>query len=238
MGHLKFIAEYPVTWLVFLSILTLLFFLKNYKTMSLLSGALILPLAVSITPLGSSIWLNSLTKIDSTGSESCAGSNIDSAILLPGGVVYVGGKPTLTRWSKERVGAVNEYIHEGKIKEVLIPGGAVTNNKNEASYLVDSLSSNMLKPIRVISGPGSNSTYGNFIELQAMIDRRKTYYLFTSRWHLYRALKVAEKIGIKICPVKIVATNKSLEINEHPWLFKAAIREYLAISFYFLKGRI
>jgi hypothetical protein len=238
MDTLKFISVYPFTWMLILFVLAIIFAFKRYKYLGFLCAVSGLVLAVSITPLGSRFWLDSVPVVTDVESILCKEKGIDSAILLPGGVVFVGEKISLTNWSKARLGAVNKYIENKRIKELLIPGGAMFQGRLEADYLIDGIKNNRVNPVLIKSGLGSSSTYSNFLELQSLINSQKMYYLFTSQWHLYRAFKVANKLGIKVCPVMIYDSNKVLRLKEYPWLFKAAIREYAAIIYYYLKGII
>jgi uncharacterized SAM-binding protein YcdF (DUF218 family) len=238
MDTLIFFWVYPPTWLCFFAVLSLIFFFKKYRVARNFCIVITLVLTVSVTPLGASIWLNSVPIVTGIDSVLCDDVDAKPAILLPGGVVFVGKKITLTSWSKARVESVSEYINDGKVSKLLIPGGVNFQGKLEADYLIESLSKRTSNSIMIESGKGSFSTYTNFIELLPMIDRKQEYYLFTSQWHLYRAFKVAQKLGLNVCPIKVAELNKTKNLIESPWRFKAAIREYLAIFYYYLQGKI
>ncbi len=211
-----------------------------------MTGILIVILVIfslSITPKGSEIWMDSVAKITGVWGLKCGSIQSKTAILLPGGVVWLrDGSRVMTQWSEVRVNAITEDIKQGKISKVIIPGGYVSGNLNEGLRLKieigKRLNKNTIKKIDIQTGKGSRSTVGNFTELLPLLDKKMDYWLYTSDWHMYRAFYVAKKMGITVCPVIIKNPHEEQKFYTYPWKLKAAVREYIAIVWYAIKGKI
>lgn len=238
METLRFLVEYPFTWVVLALLLSILFYWLKKETYGFILSAITVSMAFSITPTGTKWWLNSIPRVLVPDRQYCQESAIDEAILLPGGVVFVGETISLTNWSKHRLAVTKQLIESSQIEKLIIPGGSRFQGKLEGHYINDRLRSDINKFINVEVGTGSHSTYGNFIELESFVDKDRIYSLITSEWHAYRSVEVAKKLGFKVCPIAIPNVHEKQKLKEYPWKFKAAVREYLAVAFYQIQGRI
>ena len=196
-------------------------------------------LGISITPAGSNAWLNSITNIFDIEEYHCDGRSLPSkAILLPGGLTSVGKKVSMTNWTSNRIQMLLSYQDQKDLNEILIPGGDIYRDRKEGEYITKYLNKVGVQASLITLGKGSYSTNSNILELEPLINKKETYVLFTSKWHAYRALKVADKNGIKVCFSNSGVGPSHRVLKEYPWNFKAAIREYLAILWYALNGRL
>ncbi len=237
MDTIEFIVSYPFSWFIIILLVTLtLTCIKKYKLASLIGGGAVL-IGLSMTPSGSKIWLDSLVYNFEGTQRNCNTNELpDEAILLPGGVVFVNDTISLTYWSKYRI---DKYLtHSEPLTILHVPGGEKINDKLEGEYIQDYIIKKNHTKTALIKGTGSHSTYGNFKEILGGLDLDKEYILFTSDWHVYRAFSVAKKMGINVCTTKYNSPQKTLTLKEYPWRFKAAVREYLAIAWYYSKGWI
>ncbi len=237
MDSTKFLVSYPFSWFVLILLATVvLTCIKRLKLAVLIGGVTVL-LGFSLTSNGSKMWLESLVYNFESEQRICNSSKLPSeAILLPGGVFLVGDTVNLTFWSKYRV---DKYLYySNSITKLHIPGGEKFKNKLEGEYIQEYLIKKKHDKTKTIIGKGSHSTYENFSEIIAGLDLDKKYVLFTSDWHAYRAYSVAKKMNINVCIIKYNSPQQDLTLKENPWRFKAAIREYLAIAWYFSKGWI
>ena len=234
-----YITGYPLTWFLLLLTISIISYYFKYTKITILSLIVLIVFALSLTRNGSSIWLNSISVITKVSTLQCKKDHSESAILLPGGVVYLrSGKRVMTSWSELRVNAISEDINKGVITYLYIPGGSHSGKTNEGLRLKSEIIKRIKIDIKIEVGEGSDSTFENFRELLPLIDKNKRYALYTSDWHMYRAFKVAKKMNINICPIIIKHTEKELDYTASLWKLKAAIREYIAIIWYAIKGRI
>jgi vancomycin permeability regulator SanA len=233
-----FIVGYPFFWfLILLAISATLLRLKIKKIggMSLLLSLIV---GFGMTPIGSEFFLDSISDVFVSSDMMCdALSPPESAIFLPGGLTSIGPIVKMTRWTSSRVHWINKYQKSFKLTELIIPGGDLYKDKKEGPYIKEQLNTESFKKVSIKTGSGSYSTYSNFLEIQNL-NENKMYGLITSKWHGYRALKVARKQGFNACLLASISNKDTLELKEYPWAFKAALREYLAIAWYKLKGRI
>jgi uncharacterized SAM-binding protein YcdF (DUF218 family) len=238
MDTLLFVVGYPFYWfliLLFLSIILFRFKVKNIAALLLLGSGIF---CIGITPIGSEFFLNSVSRIFVTDDMLCeALAPPDSAIILPGGLTSVGTKVFMTRWTSNRVDWLNKYQKNFKLEELIIPGGDLYKEEMEGPYINEKLNHDVFESVDIKIGPGSYSTYSNFLEI-AVLKEDKPYGIITSKWHGYRALQVARKLGFNTCLLASINNEEDLMLKEYPWAFKAALREYLAIAWYKLKGRI
>lgn len=191
-----------------------------------------------MTPAGSNIWINSIPYLTGSYRYECVEVKNQKAILLPGGFIYIGGQRRMTQWSENRVIAMAEAVKQGRIGEIIIPGGYWSGKKLEGERLREELQKRIGKTLTIYVGSGSTSTNRNFSELKAMVDGESEYALYTSNWHAFRAIRIAKKHGIQACFVPIKSIKEVDSFVSSSWRLKAAVREYMAIVWYWLNGWI
>lgn len=120
MWRLNIVISYPLTWLVLILIITVaLYYLKHNKTAGILLVIFVV-FSLSLTPKGAEIWMDSVANITGVGGLKCGSIKSKTAILLPGGVLWLrDGSRAMTQWSEVRVNAITEDIKQGKISQVL-----------------------------------------------------------------------------------------------------------------------
>jgi uncharacterized SAM-binding protein YcdF (DUF218 family) len=233
-----FIVGYPFFWFLMLLAISATLLRLRLKKTGVMSLVLSLIIGFGMTPIGSEFLLNSISDVFVSSDMMCdALSPPESAIFLPGGLTSIGPIVKMTRWTSSRVDWINKYQKNLKLIELIIPSGAFYRDKKEGPYIKEQLNKESFKNVVIKFGSGSYSTYSNFLEIQNL-NENKMYGLVTSKWHGYRALKVARKQGFNACLLASISNKDALEFKEYPWAFKAALREYLAIAWYKLKGRI
>jgi uncharacterized SAM-binding protein YcdF (DUF218 family) len=196
----------------------------------------------SVTPLGASFWLGSLTLMDDDVAGYCSESEIlTSVILLPGGLSWrpEDNGEKLSDWSIERARRVVELSKESVLEQVILPGGLGFGVNSEAELLKRYLQENTTIKKYLIAEK-SNNTFENIETLMSLLDKQRPYYLVTSYWHMPRAKGVADKLSLRTCPVMTMNTiNWSLipSLEAH-WNTRAAIHEWLGLAWYRIKGKI
>lgn len=239
METVIFNLSYPFSWFVLILIIAIYLLHKKVTHVSIIVFIIAVIIGISITPTGSNAWLNSLTNIFNIEEFYCDEQSLpNKAILLPGGLTSVGKKVSMTNWTSNRIEALLDYQKKKELKEIFIPGGDIYRDRREGEYIAKQLRKMGILTSIITLGSGSYSTNSNILEIESLLNKNETYILFTSKWHAYRALKVASKQGIKICFSDSSIRFNHRELKEYPWNFKAAVREYLAILWYGLNGRI
>ena len=196
-------------------------------------------LGISITPAGSNTWLASISFVFDVDADICDQNALPrNAILLPGGLTSIGHEVSMTNWTENRIQDLAGYQNKQNLNEVIIPGGDIYRDRREGEYIAQQFNTMNFSKANIRLGEGSYSTNSNFLEIKPLINNKETYALFTSKWHAYRALGVASKQGIRACFYDSGNGFEERTLKEYPWNFKAAVREYLAIIWYGLKGRI
>lgn len=238
--ELKEILQVPVFWLVisgYVLCIAILFLSNKFVVISLF---VLLFWFLSITPFGASLFLGSLTLLDS-GAEECTDEDINSLIVMPGGLSWQPDQEghKLSPWSIIRADRAIEVLKTMKNTQVILPGGLGRGKHSEAQLLKDYIQSEAGISDYVI-GESSNNTFENLVTLMPLLSKDKGYLLVTSYWHMARAKRVAEKLSIIVCPVATkFEMNWSLIPNfKAHWDSKAAIHEWLGLAWYRVTGRI
>ena len=234
-----FLLGYPFFWFLLITLISVYWL---YIEVNLVSSTLFLMavlLGLSITPSGANAWLESVADIFLSNDWVCDANNPpQKAILLPGGLTRFNNRIQMTNWTKSRLEALTNFQKRSPFSEVIMPSGDVYWGRKESDHIVAKMDPDLFKDTRIVIGGGSYSTYSNFLEIATLISKKETYVVFTSNWHLYRSLAVAKKQGIDVCFYKTESNETIRKLKEYPWSFKAAVREYLAIGWYALRGRI
>lgn len=243
MQSLYFSISYPVTWIILLIIIVPITLYLKHKIIAAIFIIFFTTVSFSLTDNGSKLWMDSIAIVTNVEGLKCHLTKTKSAILLPGGVVWMNdGSRMMTSWSEERVQALSEDINEGKISRVIIPGGHASGELNEGlrikKEIENRLKNDSKKSIKIQVGEGSQSTFENFIELLPLLDKDMDYWLYTSSWHMYRSFYAAKKRDISVCPVIIVNKYEQENKNSSFWRLKVAVKEYAAIIWYVIKGKI
>jgi uncharacterized SAM-binding protein YcdF (DUF218 family) len=196
----------------------------------------------SLTPLGASLWLGSLTMMNESVAGSCLkNENSNSVILLPGGLSWrpedKGEK--LSDWSIKRANRVVELSKESVLEQVILPGGLGSGSNSEAELLKKYLQ-NRIDIKKYLIAEKSNNTFENLETLMSLLNNQRPYYLVTSYWHMPRAKGVADKLSLITCPIITMnQINWSLMPSlEAHWHSKAAMHEWLGLAWYRIKGKI
>jgi len=238
----KIAIQTPIFWLmisIFFSIICYICFQTKVFTFSVLICAFWL---FSLTPLGASLWLGSLTIMNSSAEDYCSGNeSLTSVILLPGGLSWrrEDDGEKLSDWSIERANRVVELSKESVLDQVVLPGGLENGINSEAKLLKRYLKNKIDIDEYVLAGK-SNNTFENLETLMSLLNNQRPYYLVTSYWHMPRAKRVANKLLLITCPVMTIkeinwSLIPSLKAN---WHTKAAMHEWLGLVWYRIKGKI
>jgi uncharacterized SAM-binding protein YcdF (DUF218 family) len=238
----KIAIQTPIFWLlisIFLSIICYFYFQPKVFTFSVVMCVFWL---FSLTPLGASLWLGSLTLLNTRVDGDCSKNKIlSSAILLPGGLSWLAenGGEKLSDWSIERANVVVELSRKGVLDQVVLPGGLGSGINSEAELLKKYLK-NIIDIKRYVIAGKSDTTFENIKTLMPLLNKQHPYYLVTSYWHMPRAKRVADKLSLITCPMMTI--NKIswslIPSFEAHWHTKAAIHEWLGLAWYRIKGKI
>jgi len=238
MVNLSFLIGYPFFWFLISLAVCVIIYLLNYKKIGLVLLFVSTIIGFGITPVGSEMFLESVSGVFVNKKMLCDPvSPPKSVIMLPGGLTSIGPEVLMTRWTASRVDWLNKYADSTNLVELILPGGDIYKDKKEGLYIKSKLDKQIFKSVDIKIGEGSYSTYSNLLEITDF-NEGKMYGLVTSKWHGFRAIKVARKIGFDVCLLSEISNKEKLMLKEYPWAFKAALREYLAIAWYKLKGRI
>lgn len=240
MYELKEVLQLPFFWLVISGYgfyIALLFYNFKFVIVSLFFVSFWF---LSITPLGASIFLGSLVLVDNDADE-CTANEIYSLIIMPGGLSWrpIQDGAMLSDWSIARANRVIEILKDRSNGQVVLPGGIGKGKYSEAELLKNYIQRE-LDITDYIIGESSNNTFENLATLLPLLSEDKSYLLVTSYWHMARAKRVAEKLSIIVCPV---ATKFEMNWSLIPsfkahWDSKAAIHEWLGLTWYGVTGRI
>lgn len=164
-------------------------------------------------------------------SSASPAPNADAVIVLGSGIR--GDHPSLTL--KYRLDAALDYLKESPDSLVIVSGGQGPDEiVSEASVMKKYLVSHGVDPGRVIEEERSESTQENFEFSKAIVDERlgsgARVVFVTTRFHVFRAERVAAKLGISAegVPAKGVWY---ITLNDY-------LRECAAITAYLLRGDI
>jgi len=232
---IKQIVSHPYFWMGVFFLLAIWLRNKRKKRLSITFFITAFLFLLVSTPVGS-VWL--LNQADAFYPEpfvNCDQNQIRDTILLPGGVYKDKNVERLSHWSIERAKLAIALEKNQLTNLVIIPGGYRDEGEKLGHYLL-SKDSNTNFTI----GVGSANTYENFIEIKHKLDADKEYWLVTSRWHYPRAARIANKLGINVCPMvtqPLVAKGFLYHRDAH-WQGKIAIHEMLATFLYYVLGRI
>ncbi len=238
----KIAIQTPIFWLLISICCSIFCYLYLQPKMFVFSILICVFWVFSLTPLGASLWLGSLTMLNARVNESCSvNKNLTSVILLPGGLSWrpEDSDEKLSSWSIERADRVVELSKESVFDQVMLPGGLGAGINSEAELLKIYLKNKIDIKKYVIAGK-SNNTFENLETLMPLLNNQHPYYLVTSYWHMPRAKGVADKMSLIICPVVTMRKiNWSLIPGlEAHWHTKAAIHEWLGLVWYRIKGKI
>ncbi len=164
------------------------------------------------------------------GSATPAG-NADALIVLGAGIR--GDRLTLTL--KYRLDTAIEYLNEHTDAVVVVSGGQGDDEVvSEASAMHDYLVENGIDDDRILVEDKSSSTEENFIFSKQLIEERLgsdcTVMFVTTRFHVFRAERVAAKLGIYAEGIPSRGVWY-LTINDY-------LRECAALTQYYLTGVI
>ena len=238
----KIVLQTPIFWLLISICCSIFSYLYFQPKIFILSIFICIFWILSLTPLGASLWLGSLTIINENAEDHCSeNERLTSVILLPGGLSWRprDGGEKLSDWSIKRANRVVELSNENVLDQVILPGGLGTGINSEAELLKKYLKNKIDVNKYAIAGQ-SNNTFENIETLLPLLDKQTPYYLVTSYWHMPRAKGVAGKLSLVTCPVMTMnKINWSLipSLEAH-WNTKAAIHEWLGLAWYRIKGRI
>ena len=124
--------------------------------------------------------------------------NADAVIVLGGGIR--GDHPSLTL--KYRLDAAIDYISDSPDSVIIVSGGqGPDESRTEASVMKAYLVSRGVDPDRIIEEGRSESTQENFVYSKEIVDERlgedASVVFVTTRFHVFRAERVAAKLGIE-----------------------------------------
>ncbi|MBL4796362.1 MAG: YdcF family protein [Oleispira sp.] len=236
----KELVQMPIFWLVISVCMLFIYLLFGTVKQSALFLFVTFFWYLSITPLGTSMWLGSLILIDGTNND-CIKKDINALIILPGGLSWRpnDGEDKLSDWSIDRAKRALELLKDNNVTQVILPGGIGKGAYTEAELLKRYIESEVNDINFDISGSSFN-TYENLETIRAILKKQAYYYLVTSYWHMPRAKRVAEKLSIKVCPIVTEFDMKWSLIPsfEAHWHSKAAMHEWLGLAWYRIKGKI
>jgi len=238
MWRLQYIAHHPIAWAVYCALIGVILYKLGMKKIGVASLVVGIVIGCSLIPTVSQYWLQSVAVLTNQASLLCEELPGKSAIALPAGYVWKGGKFEMTEWSAVRAEAVATAINNNDIEELYIPGGYQVGNMLEGERLRQDILKLTNKEIEITVGSGSDSTLGNFEELEPLLNKNEKYKIFTSDWHGYRASQVAKKLSLQVCLANVKNKFESKSFLLSAWRFRNAVREYLAIAWYLILGRI
>ncbi|TRZ37854.1 YdcF family protein [Niallia circulans] len=151
-----------------------------------------------------------------------------SAITPPDGIPYIiilGAKvdgETLSKVLKNRADAALSYWNNNKQSKIIVSGGKGEGEKiSEAAALKNYLLEKKVPEDRILLEDTSTSTIENLQNSKDLYDIKEVT-IATSDFHLFRAITIAEKIGIKAHPLAAKTPN-SVKVS-------LTLRELLAIG--------
>lgn len=231
---LKQVLSHPYFWMSLFGLVSILFLVKRKYLIAMAAAFISIVFLGVSTPIGSVWLLNQSKSLYPISPEYCKLGKKRGTILLPGGVYQEGKQKYLSHWSLRRAELVKDLANEGLTESVFIPGGNQLEGEKLKQYLESDLS------LMFEIGEGSQSTYGNFLEIIESLNLEKEYWLVTSFWHYPRASRIAKKMGIKICPVvtDLLQPKGVFYHRDAHWQGKIAIHELIATYYYYVLQRI
>lgn len=175
--------------------------------------------------------LFAVTSVLIIANSSVPDDGADAMIVLGGGIR--GRAPTLTL--RNRLVAAGRYAARNPSTLIIVSGGQGPDEiVSEAIVMRDYLVSHGIDPSRILLEDESLSTEDNFRFSKRIIDRElgedAKIVFATTRFHVFRAERVAAKQGIKAEGIP----------SDGVWYitFNDYLRECAAITVYFLSGRL
>ncbi len=156
----------------------------------------------------------------------------DTLIVLGAGIR--GDRPSRTLYYRLEKAA--EYYAADPGLTIIVSGGQGSDEQyTEAEVMAKSLVSMGVPKERIILEDQSTSTEENFVFSRLIIDEtyggeRQELAFVTSRFHVFRAERIAKKLGIEVYGIP-AKSYKPMIVNDY-------MRECAAIVQYFLTGRI
>lgn len=155
-------------------------------------------------------------------------------------VIVLGAKVngTTPSWSlRKRIDSAAEYLRENPQCTVVASGGQGSDEGiSEGLAIAQALETKGIDPGRILIEDKSTSTEENLVFSQALIESHggsaeSDVVVVTSDFHMFRALRLAEKLGYTAVSGKTAKTLWLLVPQNH-------VREILAIGYYFVTGSL
>ena len=159
--------------------------------------------------------------------------NADYVIVL--GAKVNGMVPSLSL--RYRIDSAAEYLKENPESVVVASGGQGKDEAiSEALAIKNSLQAKGIDPGRILMEDKSTSTEENLIFSQALIESHggtadSSVVIVTSNFHMFRALRLAKKLGYTHVTGSTAKTMWALIPQNH-------MREILAVGYYFMTGAL
>lgn len=148
--------------------------------------------------------------------ENIQKENIDYILVLGAGIKNKRPSPML----KDRLD-LSILLYQNKVSpKILVSGDHINDNYDEVNVMKNYLLENDIQEDSIISDHAGISTYDSIYRAK-YIYRAKNILIVTQKYHLYRALYIANNLGINA--YGIPANEKT-----YPNQFKREIREVLA----------
>lgn len=235
----KDFLQMPITWLLVCVLVVVVARWKRWRLTQTLAAMGLVFWYLSITPLGASAWLHSLTWVQLAPPPDCAATTAPrDFVILPGGLDWwtTPNVVVLSDWSKDRADTALAQLHAND--RVLIPGSDPGQWWKEADVLQRYLLQHHVDAKLLTIGPPSSTTYENLQQLRPQL-RQRPVILVTSFWHMPRAQRAANHLNITVCPLN---TKEQWQFNVLPafaahWSSKAAIHEWLGLMWYAMSNR-
>ena len=155
-------------------------------------------------------------------------------------VIVLGAKVngTTPSWSlRKRIDSAAEYLRENPQCTVVASGGQGSDEGiSEGLAIAQALETKGIDSGRILIEDKSTSTEENLVFSQALIESHggsaeSDVVVVTSDFHMFRALRLAEKLGYTAVSGKTAKTLWLLVPQNH-------VREILAIGYYFVTGTL
>lgn len=160
---------------------------------------------------------------------------VDADYVIVLGAKVNGTTPSLSL--RYRIDSAAEYLKENPESVVVASGGQGKDEAiSEALAIKHSLETKGIDPIRILLEDKSTSTEENLIFSQALIESHggnadSDVVIVTSDFHLFRALRLAKKLGYTNVTGSAAKTMWALIPQNH-------LREILAVGYYFVTGTL
>lgn len=177
-------------------------------------------------------------------------------VVVLGGGAYDNG--SLSGASSERLIHGLLLYKKGYAKRVIFSGGTINDPRDKLIHSVTGVSGELMDVVEsalmadIAAGLGmdagdiavdasSTNTYENLVDVQEYMAKNdiKSCLLVTSPVHIYRAWRVAKKLGLDCSPAP-VADNTALRTGglDRMELAREAAHEYAGLAYYWYKGYI